>query len=62
MVTRDTPYLTTDIFLDVVVTNKIPLLSIVWYLFSMVSANRYLTRGSNRSGLSITTTGNVFAA
>ena len=36
-----------------------PLLSLGWYLFTMVSHNGYLTRGSNGNALSITTNGNV---
>ena len=44
MVTRATPYLTTDIFLDVVAKKKFPLLSLVRYLFEVVSGTRYLTR------------------
>ena len=46
VVTRDSPYLTTDIFLHAVVKMKFPLLSLVWYLFNVVSGNRFLTRGS----------------
>ena len=40
--------------------NKFPLLSLIWYLFNVVSGNRHLTRGSNGNPLSFTTTGNVF--
>ena len=50
MVTRDIPHLTIHIFLDVVVEMKFLLLSLVWYLFNVVSDNRYLTRGTNRNG------------
>ena len=60
MGTRDTPYLTIDIFLNVVEKQKFPLLSLVWYLFNMVSGNRYLTIGNNGNGLSITTIAIVF--
>ena len=34
-----------------------PLLSVGWYLFRMVSGNRYLPRGSNENTLCITSTG-----
>ena len=47
MCSRDTPYLTTDTFLDVVVEMICPLLSVGWYLFIVMSHNGYLTRGSN---------------
>ena len=47
MVTRDTPYLIIDIIQD---------------LFSVVTGNSYLRRGSNGNALCITTTGNVFVA
>ena len=47
MVTGDTPYPTTDIFLDEVVKNIFPLLSQGQYLFTVVSHNGYLTRDSN---------------
>ena len=57
MVTRDILYLTIDTFLDIV-----PLLFAVWYLFRVVSGNRYLPRGSNENTLCITSTGNVFVA
>ena len=53
MITRDTPYLTRDTFLDVVAKKIFPLLSVV------VSHNGYLTRGSNGNADSITTNGNV---
>ena len=62
MATRDTSYLTIDIFLDVVVRKKFPLLYLVWYLYNVVSGNRYPTRGSNGDALSTTTTGNVSVA
>ena len=39
---------------------KIPLLSLVWHLFSVVSGNRHLPRGSNCTVLC--TTANVFVA
>ena len=59
MVTRDTSYLTIYCF-DVVVKGKFPLLSLVCYLFNVVSGNRSLSRASNGNSLSITTPGNVF--
>ena len=62
MVTRNTPYLTTDIFLDVVVKKKFLLLSPVRYLFKVVSGNRHLTKGNNGNMLNITITGNVSVA
>ena len=58
MVTRDTPYPTTEKFLDVAVKQNVHY-SLVWYKFNRVSGNRYLTRGSKRNILSITVTGNV---
>ena len=51
-----------DTFLHAVVNKKFPLLSLVWYLFNVVSGNRHQTKGSNGNVLSITTTGNVFVA
>ena len=62
MVTRDSPHLTTDIFLHAVVKNELPLLFRVWYLFNRVSGNRHQTKGTNGNPLSITATGNVFVA
>ena len=61
MFTRDTPYLTIDTFLDVV-KKEMPSLYLGWYVFSVVSGNRYLPRGSNGNALCITTTGIVFIA
>ena len=61
-VTRDILYLTIDSFLDIVVKSNFPLLSIGWYLFRLVSCNRYLLRGSNENTLCITSTGNVSVA
>ena len=58
----ETPYLTTDRFLDVVVKKIFLLLSLGWYLFTMVSCNSYLTQGSNGKAHSITTNGNVSVA
>ena len=59
MVTRYILHLTIDTFLDVVVKNDFPLLSVGWCLFRVVSGNRYLPRGSNENALYITGTGNV---
>ena len=59
MVTREILHLTIDTFLDVVVKNNFPLLPVDWYLFRVVSGNRYLPRGSNENTLYITSTGNV---
>ena len=62
MVTRDTPFLRTETVLDVVVKKILPLLSLGWYLFTVVSYNRYVPKGSNRNALSVTTNGNVSVA
>ena len=51
-----------DTFLDIVVKSNFPLLSVGWYLFRVVSGNRYLPRGSNENTLCITSTGNVSVA
>ena len=45
MATRYTPYLTIDILFHAVVKKKFPLRSLAWYLFEVVSGNRYVTRG-----------------
>ena len=62
MVTRDILYLIIDTFLDIVLKSNFPLLSVGWYLFRVVSGNRYLPRGSNENTLCITSTGNVSVA
>ena len=62
MVIRDILYLKVDTFLDVVVKKKFPVLSVGWYLFRVVSGNRYLPIGSNENTHCITSTGNVFVA
>ena len=62
MVTRDILYLTIDTFLDVVIKRNFPLLSVIWYLFRVVSGNKYLLRGGNGNTLCITKIGNVFVA
>ena len=49
MVTRDSPYLTTD---HTVVKKKFPLLSLVCYLFNVMNDNRHKTRGSSGNALS----------
>ena len=53
---------TLDTFLDLVVKSNFPLLSVGWYLFRVVTGNRYLPRGSNENTLCITSTGNVSVA
>ena len=62
VVTRDILYLTIDTFLDIVVKSNFPLLFVGWYLFRVVSGNRYLPRGSNENTLCITSNGNVSVA
>ena len=59
MITRDILHLTIVTFLDVVVKKNFPLQPIDWYLFRVVTGNRYLPRGSNENALFITSTGNV---
>ena len=59
MATRGIPYLTIDMFLDVVVKKKFLLLSLGWYLLCVVSGNRYLFSDSCKNTLSGTITGNV---
>ena len=59
MVTRDILYLTIDTFLDIVVKSNFLLLFVGWYLFRVVSGNRYLPRGSNEKTLCITGTDNT---
>ena len=54
MITSETPYLMTDILLDVVVKKIFPLLSFGWYLFAVLSHNAYVTKGSNAHTHSIT--------
>ena len=58
MVTRATQQLTIDTFLDVVIKKIFPLLSLGWYLFTVVNHNGYLARGSNGNVHSITMNGN----
>ena len=54
MITRDILHFTIVTFLDVVV----PLLTVDWYLFQVVTGNRYLPRGSNEHAIFITSPGN----
>ena len=60
MVTGELLYPTLNTFLDVVERKNSPLISVGWYLFRVVSGNRYLPRSSNENALYITSTGNVF--
>ena len=62
MVTGYNLHLTIDTFLDVVLKNEFPLLSVSWYLFRVLSGNRYLPRGSNENALYINSTSNVYVA
>ena len=62
MITGYILHLTIDTFLDVVVKNDFPLPSVGWYLFRVVTGNRYLPRGSNKNALYITSTGNLSVA
>ena len=62
MITGYILYLKIDTFLDVVVKNDFPLLSVGWYLFRVVTGNRYLPRGSNKNTIYITSTSNVSVA
>ena len=59
MVTWNILHLTIVAFLDVVVKKNFLLLPVDWYLFRVVTGNRYLTRGSNENALFITSTSNV---
>ena len=61
MVTRDILHLTIVVFFDAVVKKNCQLLPVDWYLFQVVTGNRYLPRGSNENALFITSTGNVSA-
>ena len=60
MVTRHILYLTIDTLLDSVVKKNFSLLSVGWYLFTVVSGNRYLPQDSNENTLCITSPGNVY--
>ena len=59
MITRNTPHLLTVIFSDEVIKMNFLPLCLDRYLFSVVSGNRYLFRGSKENVLSITITGNI---
>ena len=59
MVTRDILHLTIVTFLDLVVKKNFPLIPVDWFLFQVVTGNRYLPRGSNENALFIISTGNV---
>ena len=59
MVARHIPHLTIVTFLDIVVKKNFSLLLVDWYLFRVVTGNRYLPRGSNEKALFITSSGNV---
>ena len=54
MVTRNTPYLTIYTFLDVVVKRYFHYCLLEWYLFTVLSHNGYVTRGSYGNAHSIT--------
>ena len=62
MVTRDILYLTIGTLLDIVVKKNFSLLLVGWYVFRVMSGNRYLPRDSNGNTLCITSSGNVFVA
>ena len=62
MVIRDILHLTIVTFFDVVVKKNFLLLPVDWYLFQVVTGNRYLPRGSYENALFITGTGNVFVS
>ena len=59
MVTRDILHLIIVTLLDAVVKKNCLLLSVDWYLFRVLSGNRYLLRDINENGLYITWTGNA---
>ena len=46
-------------FLDAVVKKNFPLLPVDWYLFQVVTGNRYLPRDSNENALFIISSGNA---
>ena len=51
-------HLTIVTFLDEVVKKNFPLLSVSWYLFQVMTGNRWVPRGSNENTLFITSIGN----
>ena len=59
MVTRNTSYMLIVILSDEVVKMKFLLLWLDRCLFSVVSGNRYLLRGSKENVLSTSITGNI---
>ena len=59
MVTRDMPYLITDVLPEAVAKNIFSQLHLVMEPLTGVNGNRYLTRTSDGNVLFITTTGNV---
>ena len=59
MVTRNIPHLIIVIFSDQVVKMKVLILCLDRHLFSVVSGNRYLPRGSKENVLSTTIIGNI---
>ena len=59
MATRDILHPIIVTFLDVVIKRNLPLLPVDWYLFRVMTGNRYLPRGSNENALFMTSTGNV---
>ena len=60
MATRDTPYLTTDTFLHVMIKKNF--ITISGLVITVVSGNRYLSKSSSGNVLCITNPGNVFVA
>ena len=59
MVTKDILHLTIVTSLNVGIKKFFSLLPVDWYLFQVVTGNRYLPIGSNENILFITSTGNV---
>ena len=59
MVTRDILHQTIVMFLNAVVKKNFPLLPVDWYLFQVVTGNRYLPLGSTENAPFNTSTGNV---
>ena len=57
--TRNMPHLVIVIFSDEVVKMNFSLPCLDWYVFSVVSGNIYLPRGSKENVLSTTIIGNV---
>ena len=59
MLTKDILHLTIVTLLDVVVKKNFRLLPVDWYLFRVMTGNRYLPRGSNENTLCIKSTGYI---